>query len=464
MKALVILERWLPKLLLLGVPLYLLLFAIHFADERLYADSGYYLFHVVNEGGFHIEHGRWVLALSQALPWAGVKLGLPLGTVIQLHSLANVAFLVLAMAYSLIVLRDQRTAVIIAAAQVIGLAHGLFCPIFELYYGVGLVLLFHATATNDRLNGWNQLLLCGLLFLGALSSHPMAWPLLLGSILLLEPRQRRPLLITLLGLTIAFALVRGLTMSVYESAQLSFLQRLAFPSLVVRLFAPSTLLTHGQRVLQHYPDVLLLALFSVAALWSSDRRRVALIFLVGLLGFYVATGLYLPDPMHDRYREQVDFAFAAWTLLIILGSVWSLSRWRPALLIALLVYVGCRMVHVHSIAPYYQARTRWHLDLIAQAHAHGLRKAIIPSPTLAFGTADERVAPYWSTGLETLLLSAKDGAEQTVSVITADDADCASAAEDMDKLVLRCGDVVAPEALAPRYFHSNRDRYEPLAP
>ena len=131
----------------------LVLFAWRYADERLYADSGYYLFRVVNESSFHIEHGRWVLALAQALPLVGVKLGLPMGAVIHLHSLANVVFLMLSMIYALVLLKDRRTALLLAMAQVIGLAHGLFCPVFELYYGVALVLLFHATAANDRLEG-----------------------------------------------------------------------------------------------------------------------------------------------------------------------------------------------------------------------------------------------------------------------------------------------------------------------
>jgi len=76
-----------------AVLLFLAVFAWRFADERLYSDSGYYLARVINEGSFRVEHGRWVLALSQVLPLIGVKLGLPVTALIKLHSLNNVVWL-----------------------------------------------------------------------------------------------------------------------------------------------------------------------------------------------------------------------------------------------------------------------------------------------------------------------------------------------------------------------------------
>jgi hypothetical protein len=42
-----------------AVILYLFVFALRFAQERLYGDSSYYLLRVINERWFHIEHGSW---------------------------------------------------------------------------------------------------------------------------------------------------------------------------------------------------------------------------------------------------------------------------------------------------------------------------------------------------------------------------------------------------------------------
>ena len=83
------------------------IFAIVFANERFQADGAYYLFKVVNFETFQVEHQRFILIASQALPLAGVKLGLPLNVIILLNSLNNVVFFYLVFRYCAYFLRDQ---------------------------------------------------------------------------------------------------------------------------------------------------------------------------------------------------------------------------------------------------------------------------------------------------------------------------------------------------------------------
>ncbi|HRH39153.1 MAG TPA: hypothetical protein PK760_12445, partial [Flavobacteriales bacterium] len=52
-------ERIILRTLAWSIVAFLGLFAWRFAEERLYTDSGYYLARVINEGWFHVEHGRW---------------------------------------------------------------------------------------------------------------------------------------------------------------------------------------------------------------------------------------------------------------------------------------------------------------------------------------------------------------------------------------------------------------------
>ncbi|MBK9176979.1 MAG: hypothetical protein IPM46_11740 [Flavobacteriales bacterium] len=443
--------------------LYVLAFAWRFADERLYADSGYYLIRTINEGGFRIEHGRWVLGLAEWLPLLGSKLGADLPAIIRLHSLGNVVFLLLASAYALLVLRDHRAVLMLCTAQLIGLTHGLFCPVFELYYGMSLIILLHATLSHGEMNGYIKLALASLLLLLALSSHPMAWLLLVGAIALLDHRDRRAFFIPMLLITVGFAIVRWQGMSVYEAAQLGFAKRLvSFAPL--RLFAPETLMQQALRIVQHYPDTLTLSTLCGIALWHEKRRRTLLLFVVGMLMLFVLTGIYLPDATHDRYREQVDFGFTAWMLLVLFARVWPLERWRVPVPVLLLLCVSFRMTEAERVAPYYTKRTQWHRELVTTARKQGLHKAIIDLQGIAFGTVDDRVSPYWSTGVETLILSAKEGPEATVSVITTDDAVCPGIADNLDYVVLRCWDVFDESWLDPRWFQLPHGRYEPIEP
>ena len=437
----------------------LMFFAVRFADERLYADSGYYLLRTINEGSFHIEHGRWVLAIAEAPALVASLLGTSMDAVIVVYSITNILFLALGIAYALFVLEDRRTALLLAMIHVIGLAHGLFCPVFELYYGVALLVLCIATVWNTHVRSKYRAVLSFLLFIGALSSHPMVWALILGSLLLLNPSQRRSILRPALVIMIAFAMFRGFTMSAYEAGQLAFLQRFAFPALVVGLLAPDVLMEQARRIILHYPDVLVLSTFCVVVLWWNRQRRAAIIHLLGLFALYLAVGLYLPEPTHDRYREQVDFAFTAWTFIVILLSVWEITVWRPALLTVFVACLGFRLAYIGSIAPSYSARTTWEKELIADARHQGMHKAIIDPMNTAFGTLDDRVAPYWSLGVESLLLSAKDGPERAVSIITTDDLQCPGVPENLDKVVMRCWDVLDPEALSARYFQLGSGSY-----
>lgn len=452
-----------PLVIASVILLYLLAFAWRFADERLYADSGYYLIRSINEGAFRIEHGRWVLAFAEWLPLLGSKLGAGMPAIILLHSLGNVVFLLLSSSFALFLLKDRRAVLLLCASHFIGLTHGLFCPVFELYYGVGLIILLHATLSHAELNGYIKLALSSLLLLLALSSHPMAWLLLAGTIALLDHRDRRAFFIPMLLITAAFAIVRWHGMSVYEAAQLGFAKRLvSFAPL--RLFTPAALSEQALRVIQHYPDILALTALCCIVLWRESQRRTLLLLTAGLLLLYVLTAIYLPEAAHDRYREQVDFGFTAWVLLVLFARVWPVQRWRVPVLVLLVLCVGFRVTEAERVAPFYAKRTQWHRDLIATARTHGLQKAIIDPQGIAFGTVDDRVAPYWSTGVETLLLSAKEGPEATVSIITTDDAGCSGVAENLDQVVLRCWDVFDESWLDPRWFRLPRGSYEPMEP
>jgi hypothetical protein len=449
------LERWVPRVLVLGIALYLMVFAVRFAEERLYADSGYYLFRTINGDGFHIEHGRWVLVLAEWLPLVGSGLGMGIGSIILLHSLGNVVFMLVTVAICHYKLKDPTAALTLVLLQVFGLTHGLFCPVFELYYGAGLLVLLLAVLRTEWLPARTKLLLASLLWLVVLSAHPMLWLLAPASLLYLAPRERRPDLLIFIGIGIAFGAWRWYNMSVYEAAQLGFGKRL-FSGAPLLLFHPKQVATQLLRSAQHYPDVLAMSVLVASVLWK-ERRHHFRLFLTGLLVLYVLTGLYLADTTHDRYREQVDFAFTVWVLLVFFLSAWRTVTWRPALLLLLLVCTIYRMAEAERVAPLYTVRTQWEKELVNAARALHRSKVIIDTQGVTFGTATDHVSPYWSTGVETLLLSAADGPNRCVSVITTDDLACPGVPEHLDKVVLRCWEVL--DTVDSRYFMLPEERY-----
>ncbi len=454
-----VVERWLPVAILS----FLMVFAWRNADERLYGDSGYYLARVINEGSFRIEHGRWVLPLSQVLAFIGVKLGLGMKSLIVLHSLNNVAWLGACMLLAGRVLRDARAVLLLACVHLIGLTHGLFCPIFELYYGVDLLILFHAARHSAQLGpAWRWALM--LLFLaGAISSHFFALLLAVGLLALDRVWKDRATATVLVAVTVIVLAVRMNTLSVYEQSGLEFLRDLGDPSKVFGLFAPARIVELISYLFIHYADVLLLLLVSMIALWRSQQRWTLVVMLAGLLVLFVLSGLYRPGFIHDRYREQVNFATTAWILTICIARVLRLHRWRTAMLAMLLAAGLFRMVRAEWIAPWYTERTALTEARIEEARARGFSKGIVQAPVF-FGPPHHLIDLSWSTSVESLLLSAKDGPEGTVSLITTEDLELPEVRVQLDRFIFRRWDILDPSWLDTRYFRAPTARYTALPP
>jgi hypothetical protein len=154
-------------------------FAIVFAKERFQADGAYYLFKIVNSGHFQIEHQRYILAVSQALPLLGAKLGMSMNAIIVLNSLNNVVFFYLVFLYAVYFLKDQTAGVAIILFMVFGVLHIQFTPMYEIWYGTILIVLVRSHMLQGRYIFMKDLLLVGIIMLTVLFAHPLLFiPLL----------------------------------------------------------------------------------------------------------------------------------------------------------------------------------------------------------------------------------------------------------------------------------------------
>lgn len=444
-----------------GTLIFLAVFSIQFAAERLYSDSGYYLARVINEGMFRIEHGRYVLALSQVVPLIGSKLGIPMGALILLHSLNNVVFLALCMWFTARVLKNDMAVIALAAVHLIGLTHGLFCPIFEMYYGVGLLILFHATLRTEQLRSpwrWSLLLI---FFLGAVSSHFLTALLAIGMLVQERVWRDRRITFVLATMFIAQISLRLLTLSMYERKGLEFLRFLFDPAKLFELVQPARLGELAHYVLWHYADAVLIAIATITILVRSRLYRQLFVLVTGLLVLHILASLFLPDFLPDRYHEQIHFVHVAWVLLNLCFLLLPEPPFRTVILGLLTAALIFRMVRAEWIAPYYAARTAWIENRIAEAHARGMDKAIVPWP-VQFGLPNHAIDLSWSTSVESLLLSAREGPEATVSLITAQDTLTPEVASQLDRFIFRRWEILDPNWLDPRYFTAPQGSYVPL--
>ncbi|MCC6936815.1 MAG: hypothetical protein IT226_01210 [Flavobacteriales bacterium] len=450
-------------LLPLGILLYLAVFAWRFADERLYSDSGYYLARVINEGTFRIEHGRWVLALSQVLPLIGSKLGVPMSGLITLHSLNNVVWLGACLLFVGRVLRDRNAMIALAAVHLIGLTHGLFCPIYELYYGVDLLIIFHACYKSNRLSPSFRWIILTMCFVGAISSHFIAMVLAAGLLALDHAWRDRKLLLVLGGATVAFLVVHTMTLSVYEKSGLEFLLGFGDPGKLMDLFSPTRIAEFAVYLVIHYADTAIIAVAGAVMLWKDGQRWSMLVFITGLLILHILAVMFLPGFMHDRYREQVNFATTAWIVLVLCIRLVPVVHWRPVLLALLVGATLFRMGRAERAAAWYVDRTDLIETRVEQARSFGLTKGIVSAPVY-FGPEHQVVDLSWSTSVESLLLSSKNGPTGTVSLITTQDLDLPEVRMHLDGFIFRRWDIMDPSWLNTRYFRAPTGTYVPLPP
>lgn len=263
-------------------------------------------------------------------------------------------------------------------------------------------------------------------------------------------------------LTVIVVGVRMATLSVYEQSGLEFLADLGDPAKVFGLFAPSRLAEMWGYFLIHYADILILLAATTFMLWRSHQRWSMFVLLAGLAILFVLSGLFLPGFIHDRYREQVNFATTAWILIVLITGLPSLARW-PTVMMAMLVAASVfRIFRAEWIAPWYSERTALTEARIEAAREHHLTKGIVVAPVY-FGPPHHLIDLSWSTSVESLLLSSKDGPQGTVSLITTEDLQLPEVRDQLGGFIFRRWDILDTSWLDQRYFKPPAGRYVPLA-
>jgi len=110
--------------------LVLFVLATYLYKARIFADSGFYVSHFINNQTFWIECQRIVLGISQIIPLIGVWLGIQIKYVLLLYSLSHVFFFYMLFLFVYYGLRDRRSGLLIIIFQTVGIMHSFFTPMF----------------------------------------------------------------------------------------------------------------------------------------------------------------------------------------------------------------------------------------------------------------------------------------------------------------------------------------------
>src|SRR5580765_2948330 len=66
--------------------------AIVYFKERLFVDTTYFAFHLLNDESFRVEHQRFIVLLSEILPLIAIHLSLSMQAVLIVYSVGHVLY------------------------------------------------------------------------------------------------------------------------------------------------------------------------------------------------------------------------------------------------------------------------------------------------------------------------------------------------------------------------------------
>ena len=390
--------------------------AVVLFKERLYAESSYYFFHAINSGTFHVEHGRIALGISQLLPLAGYYLGLPLKYLMVLGSLGHEVFyygICLLLFYKL---KDQAGAIAVLLIHVIGQLWLYYSPMLEICYGAAMAVLFYSLLKSGKYKDDKWFIFLLLVQWFAMSSHLENYVLILFALafdFLQRGFQLRIHLSSIILFVVA-ATIEWLTFSAYELNHVT-----------ATMGAGATWLNvfdigHTEDLfflfINYFPEVLLFLIIS--SVISVVKRR----FLISLLPLISALFLVLlinQKMMAINFGRYIESMYSPLVFLAVVPMVYQLyqnvsRKWNWLISILLFAVVGIRIFWIWDYGKPLRQRVN-QLEHIVDYVQYGSNTNFLINKA-NYEQSYSHIA--WSQSIESLLFSAMDGKEVTVSVPT----------------------------------------------
>lgn len=291
--------------------LFLLVLSVLFYQERTFADTSYFLFKVINEGFFHIQHNRLVLAISQIGAVSGLFLGLSLKKLLIIHSFFNAAFFYGIVAWLFHIIKNRQAAWLLTLLM-ISSHWAYFSPYLEVFYAASFVVLFFAAFANSVHFNKNYLIYYPLLWL-ALMAHPSIFLIVGVHLLFLVlaeenlTNQVRPV-----GLFFSAAVVvKVLSFSAYEVGRLKTTNE-------ITVEWGKVLFDLAQNYGSHYLSVTLL-LIAVPILFMIAKKWKLAIYVV--ISYLVLIGIVLFNLKNGGYKWYNEVMLLPFILSLILPII-----------------------------------------------------------------------------------------------------------------------------------------------
>lgn len=400
-----------------GLFFVLMALSIILYKERLFADASYYLFHAINKGWFHIEHGRTVLGISQLLPIIGTYFYLPLKFLMVLASLGHELFYYALFLFCLYPLKDRAGAFAVLGIHMIGQLWLYYSPMLEICYGAALAVAFYSLLRSGKYIDDKWLILLLLVQWFAMMSHPENF-LLIGVVLVYDYIQRgfqKRIHIISFGFTALGFLLEVLTFSEYERGHTEIVG-VKSEATALNLLNAEYLNGFLEVFTGHYPDLILLLAITLLLLITNKSWKKSLLLLGSIVFLILLVNQAAIANGYNRYNESMYNPLVFLVVFFFAHESESLKslRFRQALQYTLFLMVGIRIFWTYDFGEPLRKRSAQLERLVDYAQELGHSKYLLRSDNFH----SYYTSITWANPIETLLYSAIDGKEKSLSIST----------------------------------------------
>jgi hypothetical protein len=454
-------NRW---LILLQIAVFAVLIALAavFFRERLLVDSGYYLLRMINHGWPWVEHQRYILVLSQILPWLGVVFQLPMKVILLLYSLNHVLFPLLVFYLTVKIYNKPIAGFVLLLFQTAGLITGFFVPMFELYYAGSLLVLFVSALYSHKSLTSNLILIISGFFI--ISSHPIGI-VLLFMVMVIHFLKHKWEKVSIYGvivtITLAVLLLKYFNASEYESGKTAAIIS-GFSEGKYNLTWLGGMIGF---VFSNYLPVLLTATGIWIAMIINKSAKEAFVYFAFFMVIFFLSALNTGTLQNSRYNEQVWFPLSVIALMPLLTTniAGRIEKLKLLLMAGFVLFFAFRINLIREEGSRYSQRTETLMKLISQAREMNGQHFVVDEKELEIENVP---GPNWSYPIESLLFSAESGSDSALTICTTEDYyfnDVYRELNGSNYLFWRIG-TEPHKGLNEKYFRLQNGKYQQLMP
>jgi len=445
----------------------LVLGAIVYYKERLFADTSYIAFIIINYKAVAIQNQRWGSFITQMVPYLGQKFHLPLKVILLSYSISFNLFFLLVAALITWRYKQYKLVVLMAFFYLLLVSDSYFLENDELQQGVAWLFWLYAVILHQKQPLSNFLVFSAsfivLAFLSLSSHFVVIIPFVFLWVYLMIEKRNWPfsgkrslmlagLLIPVVALKFFFS--QG---SQYESDHLYGITHFSLQDIIDAFIKPEVTRFMYRSLTNYWWGIIVFVL----GLWSLIKNREIKLFtwsLLSCLGYIILMGLTYTEWNSNVSLCHIELEWQSLGIIISAPFVFSfLPRLKPRAGVALLsVIFITRFIYLGVSATIFADRIKLQETILSQMRKKHISKlALFIDPIVT-----QKYIMIWTAPYESLFSSATagDDPQLTFCFVNKDDKQTRSMLADNPTCFDNVFGMLAPGDMNAHYFSIDTSR------